>query len=775
MNDNIKRVMHCSHWGAYTVLVKDDVIEKIEPFAEDPAPSPLIHSIKGWTDPNKRVLKPLVREGWLRKRERAGGEGRGTDRYIEVSWEQAINFIADEIERVRGDFGNQSIFAGSYGWTSAGRFHHAASQLKRMLNLVGGYTGHVDTYSIAAGPVILREVLGSDALCKGGATSLDVVADHSETIIVFGAFSPRTAQSEAGGLGRHMVETRLRKMQSRGVRFVLISPVRDDLPDWIDAEWWPIRPNTDVALMLALARELVCSGHYDAGFLDKYCSGSSTFLDYLSGASDGVEKNALWAENITGLSASRIRQLVPILVKSRTMITVSWALQRAHHGEQPFWAALALACLIGQIGLPGGGVGFGYGSLGGVGEPQSNVKSPALPQGDNPAKSFIPVARMTDLLLRPGEPFEYEGRKYTYPDVRMVYWAGGNPFHHQQNINRLRRAWTRPDTIVVQDPVWTPTAARGDIVLPATTSLERNDISGNNRSDYLIAMQKVIEPLGLSRTDFDIQRALAARLGVESHFSEGRNEMDWLRYLYEKTRTDALQRLGHKLPDFDEFWHIGWTRVPSKTSHVIYRDFRDDPAKSPLPTESGRIVLDSKRLKNLNYEDCRSHPSWIEPAEWLGSKGNPSEVFHLISRQPNGRLHSQLHGEEASLNDKKGGREQALINPAAAARLNISDGDTVRLFNPRGQCLATAAVTDSVRDNVVILPVGGWYSPMDDDDNALELAGNPNVLTLDRGTSTFGQGCSAHTCIVQIERAAQPNYAFSESKGAPPPTSASIS
>lgn len=769
MSDGLIRVPHCSHWGAYTIMVRDGNIAGIEPFSEDPDPSPLIHSVKGWADPAKRILTPMVREGWYRNRECAAGENRGTDAYLEVSWDEALDLVAGEINRVREVYGNQSIFAGSYGWTSCGRFHHASSQLKRMLNLIGGYTGHVDTYSIAAGPVIFREVLGSDALCKGGATSLDVIAEHTETIVIFGALSPRTAQSEAGGLGRHMLETRLRKMQSRGVKFVLVSPVRDDLPDWIDAEWWPIRPNTDVALMLALARELVLGGYHDINFLDKCCSGHSTFLSYLSGESDGVDKNAKWAEGITGLPAALIRRLVPDLVKSRTMITVSWALQRAHHGEQPFWAALALACLIGQIGMPGGGVGFGYGSLGGVGQPQSSAKSPALPQGNNPTGSFIPVARISDLLLGPGELFEYEGRQFTYPDIRMVYWAGGNPFHHHQDINRLRRAWARPDTIVVQDPLWTPTAARADIVLPATTSIERNDLSGNNRSDYLIAMHKAIEPIGLSRTDYDIQRGLAAHFGVEKRFTEGRDEMGWLRYLYDLTRDDAAERLGHMLPDFDEFWQVGWTPLPSRTCYVIYKDFREDPLGNPLSTESGRIVLASKHLESLSYEDCPLHPSWIEPAEWLGASAvHNVESFHLISRQPKGRLHSQLNGEEASLNDKRGGREQAMISPASAKRLNISDGDTIRLFNSRGQCLATASVSKEVRDNVVVLPTGGWYSPADNGESALELSGNPNVLTLDQGTSRFGQGCAAHTCIVHVERIAYPNYPFVEHHGAPP-------
>ncbi|MCB1469327.1 MAG: molybdopterin-dependent oxidoreductase, partial [Rhizobiaceae bacterium] len=239
---NPKRVSHCSHWGSYTLLVDDGRIVGVEPFDQDPNPSPIIQNVTGWADPSKRVLKPMVRREWLEKRGHLDGGGRGRDTFVEVSWETAFDLVASEINRVRHEHGNASIFAGSYGWTSCGRFHHASSQLKRMLNLVGGFTGHVDTYSIAAGPVILRHVLGDSAACDGGANTLDTIAEHTDTLVVFGALSPRTAQNEAGGLARHQLEDYLKQMRDRGMRIVLVSPLRDDLPDWLPAEWWPIRP-----------------------------------------------------------------------------------------------------------------------------------------------------------------------------------------------------------------------------------------------------------------------------------------------------------------------------------------------------------------------------------------------------------------------------------------------------------------------------------------------------------------------------------------------------
>ncbi len=744
---SIQRFSHCSHWGAYTLLVEEGRVIGAEPFAGDPAPSPIIHSVRHWADPTHRIAQPMVRESWLKRR--GPGPRAPGDTFVPVGWDEAAKLVAGEIDRVRTEHGNGSIFAGSYGWTSCGRFHHASSQLKRMMNLVGGYTGHVDTYSIAAGPVILRHTLGDAEACGGGANTLDSVAAHAETVIVFGALSPRTAQSEAGGIARHTLEQNLRTMVARGVRVVLVSPVRDDIPDWVPAEWWPVRPNTDTALMLGLAGEIVAAGRHDRDFLARCCSGGEELIGYLNGTQDGVVKNADWAAAICEIDAERIRELARRVVATRTMITVSWSLQRADHGEQPFWAALGLASAIGQIGLPGGGVGFGYASLGGVGAPMAVSRSPSLPQGRNPNADFIPVARISDLLLNPGQTFTYEGQTRTYPDTRLVLWAGGNPFHHHQDLNRLRRAWARPETIVVQDPVWTATARRADIVLPATSSIERNDISGNKRSDHLIAMQQAIAPLGLARNDYDIFRHIADELGVEPAFSEGRDEMAWIRLMYDLTREDAERRFKHPMPAFDAFWAEGAARVPTRSNHVFLDRFRADPAAHPLATESGRIVLYSRELEGLQLADCPPHPAWLEPAEWLG-RAAPDQL-HLMSRQPQGKLHSQLDDAPAAQASKRDGREQVWLHPVDARRFGIEDGAVVRLFNARGQCLASACVVDTVRPGVAVLPTGAWYDPADEGENPLERSGNPNVLTLDKGTSHFGQGCSAHTCLVSIE------------------------
>lgn len=367
-----------------------------------------------------------------------------------------------------------------------------------------------------------------------------------------------------------------------------------------------------------------------------------------------------------------------------------------------------------------------------------------LPKAIN---SFIPVARISDMLLNPGGSYTYEGETRSYPDIRLVYWAGGNPFHHHQDLNRLSEAWTRPETIIVQDPMFTATAKRADIVLPASTSIERNDLAGNKRSDFILAMGQAIAPLGEARSDFDIFNTLCEKLGVAAAYNEGRDEMGWIRSLYDESRDYAQRRHNFPMPDFDTFWAQGYAPCPVQRDHTYLAEFRVDPRANPLDTESGLIVLGSETLARLGYADCRAHPAWIEPAEWLG--GAQKDELHLISHQPNGRLHSQLETGPASLSGRRAGREQVLLHPDEAAERDIQDGQTVRLWNARGACLATAKTTDSVAPGVAILPTGAWFTPMGN--SGLDISGNPNVLTLDVGTSAFGQGCSAHTCLVRIE------------------------
>lgn len=695
-----------------------------------------------------RVRKPAVRKSFLEHGALNAGGERGREPFIEVEWDVALDLAAAELRRVKEEYGNQTIFGGSYGWASAGRFHHAQSQLHRFLNCLGGYVRHVGSYSLGAGFTVLPHIAGTFDELIGEHTTMDVVAEHTKLFVAFGGIPLKNAQISAGGAVRHDLKDRLAKATRNGARFINISPVRDNIDVGGSTEWIPIRPGSDVALMLALAYVLETHGLADRGFLSRNCQGYEKFSAYLLGEADGIRKTPRWAAALSGVPASRIESLAVEMAGARTLVNCAWSLQRALHGEQTFWMTITLAAMLGQIGLPGGGFGLGYGAMNSVGSEFFDLSGPTFPQGSNGVKDFIPVARIADMLLNPGQPFPYNGQTHHYPDIRLIYWAGGNPFHHHQDLNRLIQAWKKPQTIIVNEQFWTASARFADIVFPATLSIERADISYSRRESAMIWSEKVADPLGQARDDYDILRGLALRLGFDSEFSKLQDAQAWLSEIYLGSLEKAA-RQGVNLPSFDEFRDRGIFELGMlKRSKSMLDAFRNDPAAHPLRTPSGKVEIYSETIAAMQLSDCAGHPTWFEPDEWLGTSA--ADGLHLISDQPARRLHSQLDAGPFSRAGKVAGREPVYINPVDAKDRQIVAGDLVELYNERGRCLAGAIVSDDIMQGVVRLATGAWFDP--DWSTGLEKAGNPNVLTADRAASSLSQGCAAQSCIVRLRR-----------------------
>ncbi len=739
-----------THWGVFSAEIVDGDIAAVNPPPDDADPSPLLGNMPGSIRHRARITGPAVRRGWLRDGPGPSTE-RGADEFVAVSWDELTDLLATELRRVVDTYGNEAIYGGSYGWSSAGRFHHAQSQVHRFLKMLGGYTFSRHSYSLGATGAIMPRVVGThDDLFKRS-TQWDVIVEHTGLMVCFGGMPLKNTGINDGGTSAHPMRDALRRFRGRGGRIVSFSPLRDDVDG--DCQWLALRPGTDVAVMLGLAYVLATEGLADREFLDTHCTGYERFERYLLGHDDGVAKSPEWAAHISGLSADTLRALAHRMAAERTIVTVSWSLQRTRHGEQAPWMGVTLAAMLGQIGLPGGGFGHGYGSMNEPGLAPLRCRLPSLPQGPNPVRTFIPVAAVTDMLLHPGEPFDYNGLRLTYPDIKCVYWSGGNPFHHHQNIPRLRRALGRVDTIVVHDPYWTAMAKHADIVVPSTTSFERNDFSGSKNDPLLVAMPQLAEPYADSRDDYTTFSALAERLGFGEQFTEGRTAWEWLVHLYEKWAAG----LDFAVPSFAEFWAAGHVELPTDTGLTLFEDFRADPQAHPLGTPSGRIEIFSEDIDSFGYDDCAGHPRWYEPAEWLGGERARRYPLHLLANQPASRLHSQLDGGATSQSSKIQGREPVRMHPSDAAARGLADGDVVRVFNDRGACLAGVVIDDGVLPRVVQLATGAWYDPADPaDPDSLCLHGNPNVLTDDVGTSSLAKGCTGAHVLVEIEKFAGP-------------------
>lgn len=768
MNDqsDLKVTPFSTHWGTYFAEVRGGRLVGVHDYPKDPDPAEIGPGIVDMVDHPTRIRRPAIRKNYLRDGIRAHRAGRGRESFVAVPWDEALDIAAAELERVRKQHGNAAIFGGSYGWASAGRFHHAQSQVHRFLNCIGGYVAHTDNYSYAAVNNLSPHVVGPfSPLVLDRATSWPVIAEHSKLIVMFGGLPVKNAQVTSGGVGKHSMPSALRAAKANGAEFVLVSPLRSDAMAGLGAEWLAPRPGTDMALMLALAHTLVTEGLHDRAFLARYTIGFERFLPYLTGESDGQPKDPDWAARITGLDPEAIRRLARRMAARRTMITVAWSIQRADHGEQPCWMAIVLAAMLGQIGLPGGGFGIGYGSENGIGNQVRLFRFPALPQGDNATGAAIPVARIADALLHPGEPYDFNGQRLSYPDLRLVYWAGGNPFHHHQDLNRLVRAFRRPETVIVNEIWWTQMARHADIVFPTTTVLEREDISMTHWEPLIVAMRKAVEPVGEARDDYAIFSGLARRMGAEDAFTEGRTPEDWVRHLWDQARQRAAEA-GFELPTLEDLRARETVELPApEREPVLLEAFRDDPEANPLETPSGRIEIFSGRIAGFGYDDAPGHPVWIEPYEWLGSPAAREFPLHLISNQPRTRLHSQFDPGSVSRASKIRGREPMVMHPADAAARGIADGEVVRVFNRRGACLAGVILSDSVMRGVVQLSTGAWYDPAEPGvEGSLCKHGNPNVLTRDRGTSRLGQGPSAQTTLVEVEKF----------PGEPPPVTAFV-
>lgn len=735
-----------NHWGRAEARVEGGRITAIGPAPDDPNPTRINDNLMGTLTGTMRIGQPMVRRGFL---DGDAGARRGEDGFVAVSWDTAIRLVAGHLTRIIGTYGNRAIFGGSYGWASAGRFHTASGQLHRFLNLVGGFTRSVNTHSYAAAEVVLPHIIGSQDGLSGNHTPWDLIAGHTDLFVAFGGLPTRNAQVSFGGVGAHTVRDRLAAARAAGTRFVHIGPLRDDVDADLGAEWIAPRMNTDVALMLGLAHVLETEGLADRAFLDRYTVGYDRFRAYLCGDADGVPKSADWAAGITGLDAAQIRDLARRMARGRTMIGMAFAMQRADHGEQAVWMTITLAAMLGQIGLPGGGFGLGYSAANQIGNVPLPFSWPGFPQGANPVPDFIPVARLSDMLENPGGGFDYDGGTYRYPDIRMIWWAGGNPFHHQQDLNRLRRAWKRPEVIVVHEPFWNANARHADIVLPCTLPPERNDLGFLKGEPHLYAMKQAVPAFGAAQSDHAIFAAIAGALGQADAFTEGRDEMGWLRIIYRESAEVAAGH-GYNLPDFDTFWDSGEFRLETLPApRPLLHAFRSDPVAHPRRTPSGRIEIFSATVAGFGYDDCPGLPTWMPPAEWLGNA--PEGALHLVSNQPSRKLHSQYDHGPHSRGGKVAGREPARMHPDEGARRGISTGDVIVVRSARGACLAGAVLSDDVARGCLQLATGAW---LDLSPDGLDRHGNVNVLTLDKPTSRLAQGPTAHTTVVFVERLA---------------------
>ncbi|MBY7810280.1 trimethylamine-N-oxide reductase TorA [Vibrio fluvialis] len=758
-----------SHWGAFRAQIYGGKVQAIKPLETDKHPTDMLNGIKGIIYSPSRVRYPMVRLDWLKKH-KYSAETRGNNRFIRVTWDEAIDLFYRELERVQKQYGPWALHAGQTGWNQTGAFHNCTAMMQRAVGMHGNYITKVGDYSTGAGQTIMPYVLGSTEVYAQG-TSWTEILKHSDNIILW-ANDPVKNLQVGWNCETHQsfgyLDQLKEKIAKGEVNVVSVDPVKNKTQRFLQNDHLYINPQTDVAFMLAVAHVLYTEDLYDKKFISTYCLGFDDFIQYVLGnTKDKIERTPEWAAKICGVTPESIRDFARMLVKGRTQLLFGWCIQRQEHGEQPYWMGAVLAAMIGQIGLPGGGISYGH-HYSGIGVPSTGFAGPGgfprnLDQGAKPKwdnndfngySRTIPVARWIDAILEPGKKINHNGNTVTLPGFKMMVISGNNPWHHHQDRNKMKRAFQKLETVVTIDFNWTATCRFSDIVLPACTQWERNDIDsyGSYSGKGLIAMHRLVDPMFQSRTDFEIMTELTRRFGRHEEFTRGMDEMEWVRSLYNDCKKANEGKF--EMPEFNEFWEQSVLEFGEGKPWVRHADFRKDPEINALGTPSGFIEITSRKIGRYGYEHCQEHPMWFEKTERShGGPGSDKYPFWLQSCHPDKRLHSQMCESEAfRATYAVQGREPVYINPMDAKAKGIKEGDLVRVFNGRGQLLAGAVLSDSYPRGVIRIEEGAWYGPLSEKEGAICTYGDPNTLTLDLGTSELAQATSANTCIVDFEK-----------------------
>lgn len=647
---------------------------------------------------------------------------RGAGHFERVSWDEALDEVAAKMLRIRREHGNAAILDASRSGSLS--MLHGWGAAKRFLYKFGGCTELWSNMSAEAEVFAVRMTFGAKADYKtSGREPTDYV--NSRLILMWG-WSPADGTFGTGTLQY------LKDAKRRGVRIICVDPRRTRTSQSLADEHIFIKPSTDAAALIAMAYVIVSEGLHDQAYCDRHVLGfdeahlpagapaGASYRPYLLGESDGVPKTPEWAAVRTGMPAETIRRLaIEFATTKPAALQCGYAPGRTAFGEQFHRAAYALAAITGNIGIVGGNSGVSNGATG-----RSGIRG--LPTGANPIASKVATPLLADFLAR--------GRDGGYPaDIRMIYSAGGDLFNQCPNASKIAASLDGVEFIVAQDHFLTPTARHADIVLPATTFWERNDVHTPwaGAGHYAIFMKQAIKPMYECRNDIDIFADLARRVGIEDY--NDRSEMDWLREL---TR-DAVD-------DFDAFATNGVARFAAPRDAVAFAAEIRDPENHRFTTPSGKIEIYSMALADkpdpYGLGCIPPIPTWIEPVA-----AEPRHPLMLCSPKSRARTHS-IHGNQPQL--ARIDPDDVWMNTADAASRGIADGDTVRIFNDRGSTLLPVKVTSRIAPGVVSIKEGAWFAP---DGQGIDTAGCANALSEDRaapcGATTY------NTNLVEVERA----------------------
>ena len=702
----------------------------------------------------ERLLYPMIRTG-------ARGEGK----FKRASWNEALDHVAGKMLELKEKYGPTALLDQSYAGASYGVLHKSdqvEGLLGRFLGMFGCRTSSWSIPSYEGTKFSSRITFGT---IQDG--NEDDAFAHSKLIIMWG-WNP--AYTFHGGNTFYY----MRMAKQKGCKFVLVDPQYTDSAAAYDAWWIPIRPNTDAAMMAGMAHHIFANNWQDQEFINKFvqgmdagtmpewANGHENFKDYILGKYDNTPKTPEWAAQVCGVSADDIKKLAEMYAITKpAALKASWAPGRNAYGEQYNRMAAALQAMTGNIGKLGGcaeGIGKGWHSES-VAYPYdeyANVFYESI-KSDRWAHCVLnyPNVKREEIGLWPGG-LAGDG---VIPNIRGIFWQGSDWFNQLTNINKEIQAIKKLDFIVCNDSTITPSGLWADVLFPIATHFERHDVALPwYKGHYYIHRPKVIQPMGESKTDFQIYTELAYRLGGEQFGKKynPRATRDYFQHdddvdeAYLRAWWEGVQHHQNVEMSWEDFKKHGVYKFILERPHVAFQDNVEKGVKWETP--SGKIEVFSTTL--AQYDDWTKTaygyeipaiPKWIEPWESLNATDKMAKhPYHLISPHPRWRTHS-IFNNIGWLRETY--EQEVTINASDAKKLGIKTGDVVEVFNDRGRTVVPAYVTERCMPGVMVLHEGAW---MDLDENGVDRAGNPDFLTLDEPSPA---GAFAYnTVLVNVQK-----------------------
>jgi anaerobic dimethyl sulfoxide reductase subunit A len=694
MSNEVRKVpVGCPHdCGGSCLLiahVEDGVVRRIttdEAVPDKPSAAQLRACLKGRAYRQRiyhadRLKYPLKRVG-----------ERGAGKYERISWDDALDTVAGKMLDIREKHGATSIMNMSHSGTMLCAYHNGRNAIQKLLNMFGGQTYLEGIISNQATVDAAFQMFGS---VFSGNEREDLV--NSKMIIMWG-WNPTDS------IWGTNTSYYLSLAKENGARIVVVDPRYTDSAATFADQWIPIHPKTDAAMLIAMAYVMIDEELQDQDFLDKYTIGFDKFKDYVMGQEDDVPKTPEWAARITGVPAAIIAELARAYATTKpAALAPGYGPGRIFNGRQFNLATATLCAMTGNIGVSGGETGlsiFGF---------PIQMKVMQFPGGHSSDSVHVHWNKWADAII--------EGRAGGYPtDIKMVYSVAGNTVNQLGNVRKAEKALNMLDFMVAQDQFLTATARYADIVLPATTQFERNDVmipwlNGH----YIIYSEKAIEPYGECRNDVDICTELAERLGIEG-FNDT-SEEEWLKYLTG----------GAGIEDWDEFKERGFLKYDLEKPHIAFRNQIENLDDNPFSTMSGKIEIFSQSAAESENPEVTPIAKYIAP--------DPSELderfpLNLVTGHGKKSCNSMFYNLPWV---KETEAQEVWINAVDAEVRGIQNGDMVKVTSVAGATRLPVRVTERIIPGTVNIDQGIEFEL---DADGIDVMGAANAVCPDVHTPT---------------------------------------